>query len=619
MPSQTVRGSTAAYTRPLPVGPSSLALTAAEAQAFVQEADGVLKQVEDARAKLAGALGLGEGADSGAGGEVGERCSVSGLLTTQTSILSNPAAREDLRTLMQKRWSPAHLIPPPPARGQKRKRGETEEPEGEKEDEHEGEKEKPGKGRPKGRGKGKAKWEKPNEMMDEELRMLVEEAERDGLGLTRSLPQVEHFLRKTKVSDYNSLYSIRPSQIAAPDATPTASSSSAPEPLSNLVYTLVIHPIARRSELAPSGADAGVGRHSAAAGSSVTQRQRIWVKPQRQVLVCLGSNTLADVYRELAIAAEGFPKEVTPEPSPEPSDDEEEEEEQGRMGRLDMGGNIGGGGGKKEKRAKETRWKKERRQMGAVWMVEGVLYGDADGLDEEDGEKKDYAQMVLDLISSASWPSLSTTARPAPSSPQPQDGLALNHFPPPSASDDAASPQPADSSKPQLYAGPSMQQAQLGALNGVRAGQPYWLMCHGNVEVIWSIEEIRYRHPLDPPLESSSSAAPYPLATFLSRPPAPSTSSISASLSSSTAARCRVCDRDPGLLVLIDDELVGETPALVCGGCWEVLHPVVDEADGEEGSDVGHGLEGEKRRFMRQGYDAHGEGGWTVRAVPTAV
>ncbi|BGP17171.1 hypothetical protein JCM10213_006034 [Rhodosporidiobolus nylandii] len=616
MPSQMGSGSTAASTRPLPLGPSSRALTAAEAQAFVQEAEKVLKQVEDARAKLAGALGLGEGADSGAGGEVGERCSVSALLTTPTSILSHPAAREDLRTLMQKRWSPSHRLPPPPARGQKRKRGETEEPEGEEDDEHEAAKEKTG----KGRGKGKGKWEKPNEMMDEEVRKLVEEGERDGLGLTSAPQQVEHFLRKTKVSDYNSLYSIRPSQTAAPDAIATSSSPSAPDALSNLVYTLVIHPIARRSELAPSGADAGVGRHSAAAGSSVIQRQRIWVKPQRQVLVCLGSNTLADVYRELAIAAEGFPKEATPGPSPEPSDDEEDEEEQGRMGRLDMGGNIGGRGGKKEKRVRETRWKKERRRTGAVWMVEGVLYGDADRVDDEaEGEKKEYAQMVLDLISSTSWPSLSSTAPAAPSSPHPQDGLAVDHSLLPSASDDAASPQPADSSKPQVHAGPSMQQAQLGALEGVRAGQPYWLMCHGNVEVVWSIEEIRYRHPLDPSPVPSATAAPYPLTTFLSRPPAPSTSSISASLSSSTAARCRVCDRDPGLLVLIDDELVGETPALVCGGCWEVLHPVVDEADGEETSDVGPGLEGERRRFMRQGYDAHGEGGWPVRAVPAAV
>lgn len=49
----------------------------------------------------------------------------------------------------------------------------------------------------------------------------------------------------------------------------------------------------------------------------------------------------------------------------------------------------------------------------------------------------------------------------------------------------------------------------------------------------------------------------YPITTFLSRLASP---------------KCRVCDRDPAKLVVMNDELVAESPCFVCERCFELLH-----------------------------------------------
>lgn len=58
---------------------------------------------------------------------------------------------------------------------------------------------------------------------------------------------------------------------------------------------------------------------------------------------------------------------------------------------------------------------------------------------------------------------------------------------------------------------------------------------------------------LDPKL----STIPYPYSTFLSK---------------LIQAKCRICDRDPGCIITIDDELAGESPSLMCTKCFEMLH-----------------------------------------------
>lgn len=132
-----------------------------------------------------------------------------------------------------------------------------------------------------------------------------------------------------------------------------------------------------------------------------------------------------------------------------------------------------------------------------------------------------------------------------------------------------------DQPKPQWRAGKSMQETRIGDLD-VRVGEPYWYMHQGSCEHVWTVDRIRcappsppllprspppytlsYIHPADPRPTTAASSAPYPVTTFLSR---------------LTAAKCRLCDRDPGSIVTIDDELAGETPALMCAKCFELLH-----------------------------------------------
>ncbi|KAG0151212.1 hypothetical protein CROQUDRAFT_668065 [Cronartium quercuum f. sp. fusiforme G11] len=107
------------------------------------------------------------------------------------------------------------------------------------------------------------------------------------------------------------------------------------------------------------------------------------------------------------------------------------------------------------------------------------------------------------------------------------------------------------SKRPKLFLSSiGMEDKKLEDLN-LRLGEPYWLLHQGNCEHIFTVDEIRSHHPTDPPPNK------YPITTFLSR---------------LTSPKCRVCDRDPAKLVLINDELVSESPCFICEKCFQLLH-----------------------------------------------
>ena len=81
----------------------------------------------------------------------------------------------------------------------------------------------------------------------------------------------------------------------------------------------------------------------------------------------------------------------------------------------------------------------------------------------------------------------------------------------------------------------------------------------------------RHIHPNDTPLADSddwSCSAPYPITSFLSRVP---------------QAQCRLCERDPGEIITLEDELAGDAVALLCATCFELLHGGWGEGGVEEG------------------------------------
>lgn len=69
----------------------------------------------------------------------------------------------------------------------------------------------------------------------------------------------------------------------------------------------------------------------------------------------------------------------------------------------------------------------------------------------------------------------------------------------------------------------------------------------------------RHLHPLDPSAtDFDSQRAPYPRTTFLSRGLA--------------IVKCRLCELSPGEIITLNDDLAGDTPALLCRTCYEHLH-----------------------------------------------
>ncbi|GAA5890772.1 hypothetical protein JCM6882_000654 [Rhodosporidiobolus microsporus] len=542
---------------PLTKGAPSVCGPSGETAAFAQDAKQLLEKAQQRCAELERVLGMvGEGAGGagveGSGGaceRLRERCSTHELLDETNRLASNGSFSQDLRTLLRKRWMPVDEGPGPARK--RRKRQATEEVVGEGAVE--------GAGSGKVTAEGEAQGERKEEGDEDAALKLVAEVEAVGPSFLRgpALKTIEPFLRKTKKPDYNSLSDIL---VAKPLSQPNVDTSSSPDPLSNLLYTLTFQPVSRYTVI-------GIGRH----------RHRLYQTPQRQVLVCLGSTTLWEIVQELQASRERVPREGTPDPSDAEENDEEDEEQEDEMigqGRPVFTGNFGGSRGGKEKKKREVRWQAETKATGSCFCIEDVLYADGD-VDQKG--KVDYAKMIHDLVGETEWPSAKT---------------------------------------PQLTTGATMQAKKLGEVDGLRIGQPYWFLTGGNVEVVWSVDEICYRHPLDPAATSPSSSYPYPLTTFLSRAAHSSTSSLSSSTTSASGARCRICDRDPSAFILLNDELVGETPALVCEPCLEALHPREKVEDGED-EDAGGGDPLTKGRLFMGGEE---EGGGTrVRIVPVVL
>ncbi|GAA6006048.1 hypothetical protein JCM10207_007325 [Rhodosporidiobolus poonsookiae] len=372
---------------------------------------------------------------------------------------------------------------------------------------------------------------------DGSSRRVGKDAEERVRNRCRSPPLVQHFLRKTKKTDTNMLEAVRAESshsTVSETGSPHGHSAEAHDP-ANLLYTLTFQPISRSVNLVPSRGDAPSGQ----------SRAQVWQTPHRLVVICLGSTTLEEL-RAMLAAREGIPAEA-PDSDNEDASDERAGIEQET---LDLTGTFGGS--KQDEGASEKRigWRREARITGSCFAIDGVLYADADV--EEEG-KVDYAQMVLDAIDSTDWPAH------APSAPRPVEqtpALAVGAH------------------KPAMRRGPPMRDTVLAELDGVKTRTPYWFVTQGNAEIVWSVDEIRYRHPFDPAPSSTDDSRTYPLTVFHSRPP---TSGV---IEATSSGRCRLCDRDPGVIVVINDELVGDTPALVCEACWDALHPLRDNEDG---------------------------------------
>lgn len=201
-----------------------------------------------------------------------------------------------------------------------------------------------------------------------------------------------------------------------------------------------------------------------------------------------------------------------------------------------------------------------------------------------------FSRMVISLIDSVNW-----TSRPKPPDPSGYPDIEVGGRSRRSSSSGSSSSSPRPQldedqapTKPNWIAGTSMQETQIGTLS-LKTGEPYWYMHQGNCEHIWIVECIRcvfpvcYAslsililsehaffvcrsvHPEDPPLKDDFSTYPYPITSFLSR-------------SRDAEAKCRLCDRDPGSIITLEDELAGESPALLCATCFEMLH-----GDNEDG------------------------------------
>ncbi|KAL8279181.1 hypothetical protein RQP46_008437 [Phenoliferia psychrophenolica] len=335
-----------------------------------------------------------------------------------------------------------------------------------------------------------------NGQTDPQLAGLLESAQASTLQILKPIKDIELFLRKTRTPDYNTLTVPRE---AAPSRSALANTVS---PLSSLIYSITMHSIPRITNRSP-------------------------FPTRAQSLEVLGGTTLWEIKENLRAGGDSIPSVAE-------SDGGED---------VEMEGHHWG-----TRAARPTRWTNERRVAGAVWGVEGVLYGD-----HEDG-KVDYAEMVAALVDSTAWASKRQSRHES-------TDIDVNG----QSELDEGGPEAGDSAevdgRPDWTVGGSMQQTLIGELE-LKVGEPYWFMHQGNCEHIWTVDKIRHVHPSDPVPLSTLSTAPYPITTFLSR---------------GSDAKCRLCDRDPGSVVTLDDELAGETPALLCATCFEYLHG--DNAD----------------------------------------
>ncbi|KAG8915312.1 hypothetical protein FRC02_004566 [Tulasnella sp. 418] len=108
---------------------------------------------------------------------------------------------------------------------------------------------------------------------------------------------------------------------------------------------------------------------------------------------------------------------------------------------------------------------------------------------------------------------------------------------------------PNASQKP-VKKGPNLYEALFDTIP-LRLNYPYYLVHQGNCQHYFIIDEIRLYHPpTDPPVQD------FPITIH--------TSPVN-------RHRCRICAQMSATLSIVGDIRIGESPALLCGQCWEAL------------------------------------------------
>ncbi|GAA5912686.1 hypothetical protein JCM8208_007730 [Rhodotorula glutinis] len=518
-----------------PVGPPTAVL---EPLAYIERVEDALDEASDLVEDIeAGWAAL----DADARARLKNRCSVADLLEQNSAVYDDSWARADIHQWTNFRW-----LPPPPLYPH--------EPQVDSDDEDEQmpvalfdpqEEHKP--------------WSGVTLEDHPDVEKCFEAAEQSSLGILKP-PQNSHFVRKSGRADYNALPALRPAKPGGPR-------SKIQDPLSHLLFTISFHCIPRQH------------------GSQSLSH--------RQVIVCTGSNTLEQLRANLTVGGDKIPVEKEP-------DEVDEDGGSGQGGSVDGVDDEDSEGSAREGSAGplgdehsdvRTRWRNERRETGCAFVAEGLIYAD----DAED--KHNYAELILAGINRVDWAGGATGTSVPPEPDSDDERLPVVSVGAASAARAAAAARPpvrpGVQGKPELKAGPALKDAKIGDLP-LRVGQPYLFVHQGNNEHIWTVDEVRYLHPSDPPpfppapVHARSKAflqfvSPYPLTTFLSR--------------TLSLARCSLCCRDPGEVHVVDDELAGETPAVLCQTCFDLLHPVSPGKRARAGDDG----EGPPRRRGKKG------------------
>ncbi|TFL01480.1 snRNA-activating protein of 50kDa MW C terminal-domain-containing protein [Pterulicium gracile] len=180
---------------------------------------------------------------------------------------------------------------------------------------------------------------------------------------------------------------------------------------------------------------------------------------------------------------------------------------------------------------------------GCVMVIEGNAYARK----KHGGTGTDYAENLTTHLSSTL--SLTNSTTPAPFRTKAPQGSSIATTLSPTVS---------------LTRSPlSLDEVKFRDLEGLRVGEPYFVMHDGHCEHYWVVESIRLPHPLDPPPTTSppSSLHPhgssqYPLTIHLSPLSLPS---------------CRACTRAPARFAIVGDVRLGESPCVLCAPCWGEL------------------------------------------------
>ncbi|KAG8722195.1 hypothetical protein FRC08_005944 [Ceratobasidium sp. 394] len=182
---------------------------------------------------------------------------------------------------------------------------------------------------------------------------------------------------------------------------------------------------------------------------------------------------------------------------------------------------------------------------GACVVIEGKVYGDGEG----DADGKDYAEKLIEYLSTLKAQNQNGSA-----------GLSKRDKDAIMVLDE------------QLMIGLPMLNTRLDSVPW-KLHKPYWFMHDGGCVHWIVVSSISLLNQCDPPLPTPEKPSNWPYVTSLSPVP--------------HRALCRVCSRVPAVLAVSGDTRLGESPSLVCEGCWALLGP---PRAGRDYSEQGEGL-----------------------------